>query len=117
MSLLADVEEIAIVELRSESGLPSPPLHRHRDHVESFYVVGGELSFTIGDREISAGEGTWLQVPAGTPHTFAAVDGASAHLLDIHTPARGFGAFMRALITTGNSEAAVAESGFDQESV
>jgi mannose-6-phosphate isomerase-like protein (cupin superfamily) len=41
MALLADVDEIAIAEVRSD---PAPP-HIHHRHVESVYVLDGELTF------------------------------------------------------------------------
>ena len=54
------------------------------DGVASRYVLEGELVVTADGREVRAGEGTWLQVPAGVPH---AVSG-SARYLEVHTPGR-----------------------------
>ena len=71
VSLLADVDEIAVAEVLSDPGGASPPPHVHRRHVESFYVLDGELNFSAGGRELQAEAGTWVQVPAGVPHTFA----------------------------------------------
>jgi mannose-6-phosphate isomerase-like protein (cupin superfamily) len=82
--LLADFEEIAVAVL---TGAPDGA-HVHREHAESFYVLDGVLDLTIGDRQIRAGAGTWLQVPAGVPH---AVAGAGRYL-DVHTPGFGLGA-------------------------
>jgi mannose-6-phosphate isomerase-like protein (cupin superfamily) len=73
-----DAEEIAIAE-RSEA----VTAHVHRSHVQSFYVLDGELALLIGDRELRAAAGTWVQVPAGVPHS---VGDGSARYLDIHTP-------------------------------
>ncbi|MBD0348414.1 MAG: cupin domain-containing protein, partial [Thermoleophilia bacterium] len=50
VALLADVEEIGIAEMWSEPRGPSPPPHLHRRHVESFYVLEGEMAFTAGGR-------------------------------------------------------------------
>jgi quercetin dioxygenase-like cupin family protein len=82
--VLCEAEEIAVAERRDGDG----GLHVHREHVESLYVLEGELVLTAGGREIRAGEGTWLQVPAGVEH---AVSG-SARYLDVHTPGSGLGA-------------------------
>jgi mannose-6-phosphate isomerase-like protein (cupin superfamily) len=67
----------------------------HRRHAESFYVLEGELTFTVGDRELRAEAGSWVQVPPGVPHTFAYPEKRSGRFLDIHTPSCGFGTFLR----------------------
>jgi quercetin dioxygenase-like cupin family protein len=116
VSLLADVEAIAIAEVTGDPGDPSPPAHVHRRHVESFYVLAGELTFTAGGRELRAQAGSWVQVPAGVPHTFAIGGDGPARFLDVHTPSCGFGDFVRALHrATGESELAAARASFDQE--
>jgi quercetin dioxygenase-like cupin family protein len=116
VSLLADVDEIGIVEVRSEPGGVSPPAHVHPNHVESFYVLAGELSFTAGGSELQAAAGSWVQVPPGVPHTFAPTGSEEARFLNIHTPSCGFGDFVRALHdATNEDEVASARARFDQE--
>jgi mannose-6-phosphate isomerase-like protein (cupin superfamily) len=80
-----DVEEIAISEAWTDPGSPSPP-HVHRGQVESFYVLEGEMALTVGDRELRAEAGTWVQVPPGVPHTISSPDSEPARFLDLHTP-------------------------------
>jgi quercetin dioxygenase-like cupin family protein len=46
-----------------------PPLHSH-PWDESFYVIAGEITFTIDGREGIAGPGTLVHLPAGTTHGF-----------------------------------------------
>ena len=116
VSLLADVEEVAIAEVLSDPGGPSPPPHVHRRHVESFYVLDGEMTFTAGERELRAGAGTWVQVPAGLPHTFALTGEGPVRFLDVHTPSCGFGDFARALHRAQtDDELVAARAAFDQE--
>jgi mannose-6-phosphate isomerase-like protein (cupin superfamily) len=91
VALLADVEEIGIAEVRSDPGSPSPPPHRHDRAVESFYVLEGEMSFTVAGREFLAKAGSWVQVPAGVMHAFAFPGVAPARFLDVHTPNCGYG--------------------------
>jgi quercetin dioxygenase-like cupin family protein len=93
MTLLTDVEAIAIAETSSEPGGSSPPAHVHRRHVESFYVLEGELTFTAGERELRADTGSWVQVPPGVPHTFFVSGDRPVRFLDLHTPGCGFGLF------------------------
>ena len=93
--LLADVEEIAISEARSDGSGLSAPLHVHRRHVESFYVLEGEMVFTAGDRDLRADAGSWVQVRPGVPHTFSVPGNRRVRFLDVHTPSCGFGSFVR----------------------
>jgi quercetin dioxygenase-like cupin family protein len=112
MVLLTAIEEIAVAEAWSDLAGPSPP-HVHRRHVESFYVLKGELVLTAGDREHRATAGSWVQVPPGVPHTVWSA--APARFLNLHTPGCGFGAFLRTLQDTGDEESAAARAGFDQQ--
>jgi mannose-6-phosphate isomerase-like protein (cupin superfamily) len=114
-ALLADVEEIGISEAWSDPGGPSPPPHLHRRHVESFYVLEGELTFTAGGRELLAEAGSWVQVPPGVPHTFAFSGSGHVRFLNLHTPSCGYGAFVRGLQEALTEEQLVAvRAAFDQ---
>jgi quercetin dioxygenase-like cupin family protein len=118
VALLADVEEIGISETWSEPGGPAPPAHVHRRHVESFYVLAGELTFTVDGRELETTSGTWVQVPPGTPHTFAVTGPDEARFLNIHTPSCSYGAFLRGLHEARtDEELAAVRAAFDQEAV
>ena len=105
VELLADVDEIALSETRCEPGAETGPLHLHRRHVESAYVLAGELSITLDGRELTATPGTWVQVPAGVAHVYACTGSGEARFLELHTPSCGYGDFVRSL------------AGFDQEQV
>ena len=63
---------------------------RPRDHADSFYVLEGEVEFTIGDETKRAGPGTWVAAPAGVRHGFAIPGPEGAHFLNIHAPGSGF---------------------------
>jgi mannose-6-phosphate isomerase-like protein (cupin superfamily) len=118
VELLADVEEIGVSEAVSEPGGPSPPPHVHRRHVESFYVLVGEMTFTVGKRELRATADTWVQVPSGTPHTFAFTGADEVRFLNLHTPGCGYGAFLRGLHEARtDEELAAVRAAFDQEPV
>ena len=114
--LLADVEEIAISEAWCEPGTPSAPLHLHRRHVESYYVLEGEMALRVGDRGLRAVAGSWVQVPPGVPHTVTFPGSEPVRLLNLHTPNCGFGAFLRALHNTGyDVRLAAAHAEFDRQ--
>jgi quercetin dioxygenase-like cupin family protein len=115
IALLADVEEIGISENWGEAGGPSPPAHLHPRHVESFYVLEGELTFRANGREIRAESGAWVQIPPGVPHTFAFTGDAPARFLNLHTPNCGYGAFLRGLHQArSDDELAAVRAAFDQ---
>ena len=110
VALLADIEALAISEACCEPGDPSPPPHVHGRHVESLYVLEGELALTAAGRELRAEAGTWLQIAAGTAHTIGFPGAEPVRFLELHTPSCGYGAFLRAL-HDGSEE----RTGFDQQ--
>ena len=109
-TLLCDIEALAISEIVAEQGSPTPEPHPHPDHVESFFVLEGEVGFVIGAEEVGAGTGTWVQVPAGAPHEIGFETGP-ARMLTLHTPGAGFGGFLRALDETDDETDALSARG------
>jgi quercetin dioxygenase-like cupin family protein len=47
-----------------------PPPHVHSREEEGFYVLEGEITFTVGGRRFVAQAGTFANMPVGTPHSF-----------------------------------------------
>jgi quercetin dioxygenase-like cupin family protein len=82
---LADVEEIAITETRAEPGAAPRRSEPDSRRVVSIYVLEGETSVTVGDRELRARAGSWVQVPPGIPHTLALTDQGPARFLELRT--------------------------------
>ena len=78
-------------------------------------MLEGELALTLGDRELRAPAGTWVQVPPGVAHTVSFPGSEPVRFLDLHTPSCGFGAFVRALDDAGDEQEAAARAGFDQQ--
>jgi quercetin dioxygenase-like cupin family protein len=91
ITLLADVEEIGIVQTSSGPESGPAPLHVHRRHLQSFYVLEGEIALRVGDGELRAPAGSWIQVPPGVAHAVSCP--APARFLDVQTPSCGVGAF------------------------
>jgi quercetin dioxygenase-like cupin family protein len=116
VTLLADVEQIGLVSVRSEPGGVAPPLHLHEQHAECFFVLEGELTFRLEDRELRAGAGTWVYVPPEVVHTFSVTGDIPAHFLDLHVPSRGFGDFARGLhAARSEDELRGVREAFDQQ--
>ncbi len=64
-----------------------PELHVHDEEDDSFYMLEGELVFTVDGDEVLAGPGTFLLVPPGVPHTFANRSDGVARFVNVHAPA------------------------------
>lgn len=63
-----------------------PALHTHETFEELFYVLEGQMLFTLGDRHFAATAGEWALIPRGTPHTFANPSAAPARTLIFISP-------------------------------
>ena len=78
----------ALVDERAKRG-ESVPLHLHRDDMESFYVVEGEITLFIGDQPgVRSGVGSFAHIPGGTVHGFR-VESETARYLILTTPRHG----------------------------
>jgi quercetin dioxygenase-like cupin family protein len=78
----------ALVDERAKRGM-SVPLHRHRDDMESFYVVEGEITLYIGDQAgVRARAGSFAHLPGGTVHGFR-IESENARYLILTTPRHG----------------------------
>ena len=70
-------------------GIYFSELHLHREDMESFYVLEGELTLYIGDRPgVRASAGSFAHVPGGTVHGFR-VESETARYLILTTPRHG----------------------------
>lgn len=47
-----------------------PPPHVHHREEEGFFILEGEITFTINDQRVVATPGTFANMPIGVPHTF-----------------------------------------------
>ena len=74
----------------------APPLHRHLNEDEMFYVLGGRGRFRCAGRELDAGPGDFLLLPKGEPHTFIVGPDEPLEMLQLTTPA-GFEEFAAAV--------------------
>jgi quercetin dioxygenase-like cupin family protein len=89
-------EELALVEFELEPSFVGPELHTHDDHVDAFYVLEGEVEFTLGGEPALLGPGSFVAAPPGVEHTFTGGPGRS-RLLNVHAPSAGFHDWLREL--------------------
>lgn len=76
----------ALVENHNPPGV-GIPMHLHRHEDETFYVVEGDVRFTVDGEQIEAGPGTTVFLPRGTPHAFEVVGDGPARMLILLAPA------------------------------
>jgi mannose-6-phosphate isomerase-like protein (cupin superfamily) len=88
LRLLAVAEQthgaFAVGECSGEEGpWTVPHVHQHTD--ESFYVLDGAFTFTLGTDDVEAGPGSFIRVPRGTRHELRAGPGGG-RLLTLWVP-------------------------------
>ena len=64
-----------------------PPPHTHAREEESFYILEGEITFTVNGERVVAGPGTFASMPAGSQHTFKNESSRTARMLISVAPA------------------------------
>ena len=64
-----------------------PPPHVHSREEESFLILEGEITFTVGDERIVATAGTFANMPVGSLHSFKNDTDKSARMIISVVPA------------------------------
>ncbi|MGD0125157.1 MAG: cupin domain-containing protein [Terriglobia bacterium] len=89
MTFLATGEEtqgkFALIEAVARKGNVPPP-HIHHWEEETFYVLEGAMTVSVGDCTIKATPGTMVVVPRHTVHSFV-IESAELRVLILLTPA------------------------------
>lgn len=76
---------LGVAEFTGREGAWTVP-HTHQRMEESFFVLSGRFTFTLGESELDVGEGGFIMVPRGTRHLIhCGADGGT--LLTLFTPA------------------------------
>jgi quercetin dioxygenase-like cupin family protein len=82
---------LTVVEFVNPPGF-APPLHRHQDEDELFYVLSGNAEFRCDGETFQAGPGDLVLLPVGLPHTFLVGPDEPLRTLQITSPS-GFEGF------------------------
>ncbi len=77
----------SLMERTLPPGGRKPPPHIHTNCEEAFYVLDGEVEFSVGDATFLGRPEAFVLVPGGVAHTFGNVATAPVRLLIIHAPA------------------------------
>ena len=64
-----------------------PPPHVHSREEEGFYILEGEIAFTIDGKRVVATPGMFANMPVGTPHSFKNETNKLAKMLATVAPA------------------------------
>jgi quercetin dioxygenase-like cupin family protein len=94
--ILAELPELEVVELRFGPDFEGVEPHSHSDHVDSFYVLEGEVEFLMDGETLLLGPGSFVAAPPGVEHTFTSGP-ARSRLLNVHAPSAGFHDWLRGL--------------------
>src|SRR6266571_1383758 len=68
--ITVDLQQLCATDSWYGSAQPGAQPHIHRRHADSFFVVTGELLFTVGAGQVRAPAGTTLCAPPGVVHGF-----------------------------------------------
>lgn len=89
--VLAASDRTAGTVMFGEAKLPArtsgPGLHVHTREDEAVFVIGGMITFVVGDRRFEAGAGELVWLPREVPHTFANLGDEPAWAFGTTTPA------------------------------
>jgi quercetin dioxygenase-like cupin family protein len=69
-----------------------PPRHIHHREDEMFYVIEGDMTFSVGDETIKASPGTMVFAPRDVAHSFT-IDSEQVRMLVMVAPAGAEGFF------------------------
>jgi mannose-6-phosphate isomerase-like protein (cupin superfamily) len=86
----AELPDLEVIELSCDPEFGPVTPHVHRDKVDSFFILEGEIEFTVGDETVRAGPGCYVAAPPGVRHGFRNPGPSRAHMLNVHAPSDGF---------------------------
>ena len=76
---------LAIIVLAPGQGVST---HRHDAEDDSFLVLEGTLTVTLGEEaeEVQAGPGTFVLIPCDTPHAIVNTGPTDVRFVNVHSP-------------------------------
>ena len=84
----------SLTEITLAPGFPGPLPHRHRQHVDTFYVLEGTLTVRLGDESLEIGAGSYAVVSPGTVHSFSNRSEQPVRALNLMAPG-GFEQYLK----------------------
>jgi quercetin dioxygenase-like cupin family protein len=93
VTIKIDLPQLSIHELEFDTTFEVAQ-HTH-EHVDTMYVLEGDVEFLSGDDVVPAGPGTLITAPPGAPHGFRNPGPQTARVLILHAPDGGFSDMIR----------------------
>jgi quercetin dioxygenase-like cupin family protein len=88
-------EELVVFEFEMAPETDGAGPHFHKQHVDSFYVLEGEIEFLVADETVHARAGKFVHVPPGVVHAFKNSSTERARFLNVHAPGMRFDEYIR----------------------
>src|ERR1700712_4747787 len=97
--------DFTVLQTQNEPPGFGPPLHRHRDAAEAFFVLEGEYLMFLDHEQHRCPPGAFVYVPRGLPHTFKVSSVTPGKKLNLFAPAAMVGFFeeLAAAEASGNA--------------
>jgi quercetin dioxygenase-like cupin family protein len=88
-------DELVLFEFEMDPETDGAGPHFHKLHVDSFYVLEGELEFMVADETVRARAGELVHIAPGVVHAFRNSSRERVHFLNLHTPGMRFDEYIR----------------------
>lgn len=90
-------DDLVVTETRYAVGQRGPRPHVHHLHADCFFVLGGELTLGLEDRDHALGAGAIALVPPDVVHSFRNDGPDELRFFNFHAPGMGFDLYVRGL--------------------
>ena len=90
-------DELVVFEFGMAPETDGTGPHFHKQHVDSFYVLEGELEVTVADETQHAHSGDFVHVVPGVVHSFKNSSPERVRFLNVHAPGMRFDEYIRKL--------------------
>jgi quercetin dioxygenase-like cupin family protein len=88
-------DELVLMEFDMNPRTDGAGPHFHRRHVDSFYVLEGELEVTVAGEVVTARAGQLVHAAPEVVHSFRNASDGHVRFLNIHTPGERFDEYLR----------------------
>ena len=90
-------DELVVFEFELEPETDGTGPHFHKQHVDSFYVLEGELEVTVAGERVLAQAGDLVHAAPGVVHSFKNSSPERVRFLNVHAPGMRFDEYIRKL--------------------
>ena len=88
-------DELVVFEFEMSAKMDGAGPHFHKRHVDSFYVLDGELEVTVDGETVRAHSGDLVHVAPGVVHSFRNASSDQVRFLNVHAPGMRFDEYIR----------------------